>query len=375
MDTPASLTAWMALRRLEGLGDAAARRLLEAFRSPEAALSATRDDLVRIGGLRAPDVQALLHEPSLEARRELEAEFQTVQRLRLSVVTCAEANYPPRLAEIADPPPVLYVSGTLLPRDHHAVAIVGSRHVSAGGRQVTEELSRELARAGFTIVSGLARGVDAAAHRGALAVGGRTVAVMGCGVDITYPPEHRPLREQIEREGAVVSELPLGAPPHAHHFPRRNRIISGLSMGVVVTEAAQGSGSLITARLAAEQGREVFALPGFVKSENSRGPNGLIKQGAKLVETVEDVLEELLPQLQGELRDRVAAWAPEAAAPQAPVQEDEAAIYARLSFEPVHIDALVASTGLPAATVMAALLRMELAGSLRRLPGQCVVRI
>jgi DNA processing protein len=375
MSAARSLRAWMALRRVEGLGDAAARRVLEAFRSPEAVLSATLDDLVGIGGLRVPDAQALLHEPTSEARRQLEAEFRTLQRLRLSVVTCVDADYPPRLSAIADPPPFLYLSGTLIPRDHHAVAIVGSRRVSAGGRQVTEELSRELARAGFTIVSGLARGVDGAAHRGALAVGGRTVAVLGCGVDVTYPPEHRPLREQIEREGAVVSELPLGAPPHAHHFPKRNRIISGLSMGVVVTEAAESSGSLITARLAAEQGREVFALPGFVKSENSRGPNGLIKQGAKLVETVEDIIEELLPQLQGEFRDRVAGWAPEGAAPPVPVEEDEAAIYAHLSFEPVHIDALVASTGLPAATVTAALLRMELRGSLRRLPGQCVIRI
>jgi DNA processing protein len=365
----------MALRAVEDLGDAAARRVLGAFRSPEAVLSATLDELVTIGGLTVPRARAILRSPSLETKRQLELEFRQLQRLRLSVVTCVDGDYPPRLSAIADAPPFLYVSGTFIPRDHHAVAIVGSRRVTAGGRQVTEELSRELARAGFTIVSGLARGVDAAAHRGALAGGGRTVAVLGCGLDRTYPPEHRALRGQIERDGAVVSELPLGAPPHAHHFPRRNRIISGLSMGVVVTEAAAGSGSLITARLAAEQGREVFALPGFVKSENSRGPNGLIKQGAKLVETVNDIIEEILPQLQGEFREQVARWTPAAGAPRLPGDQDEAALYAQLSFEPVHIDDLVVSTGLPAASVMAALLRMELQGSVRRLPGQCVVRI
>ncbi len=213
--------------------------------------------------------------------------------------------YPPRLTTIPDPPPLLYVSGSLERADHQAVAIVGSRKATAAGRLLTEELSRELASLGFTIVSGLARGIDAAAHRGALAGKGRTVAVLGCGIDRTYPPEHASLRKQIESDGAVIGELPLGSYPHGYHFPRRNRIISGMCLGVIVTEAAMDSGSLITARLAADQGREVFAVPGFVKNETSRGPNGLIKQGATLVETVDDVIEELLPQLNDSLRERL----------------------------------------------------------------------
>ncbi len=186
---------------------------------------------------------------------------------------------------IADPPPLLYITGTLTEQDELAVAIVGARRATAAGRAMTEELSHDLAGAGMTVVSGLARGVDAAAHRGALAAQGRTIAVLGCGIDRTYPPEHERLRRQIEERGAILSEVPMGAPPHGHHFPRRNRIISGLSLGVIVTEAAINSGSLITARLAAEQGREVFAVPGFVKEDTSRGTNALAQRGRGLDRT------------------------------------------------------------------------------------------
>ncbi|MEK7269151.1 MAG: DNA-processing protein DprA, partial [Nitrospirota bacterium] len=257
----------------------------------------------------------------------------------------------------------------------NAVAIVGARRATAAGRLLTEELSRDLASAGFTIVSGLARGVDAAAHRGAIAAGGRTVAVLGCGIDRTYPPEHQSLRKQIESNGAVVAELPLGSYPHGYHFPRRNRIISGMCLGVVVTEAAVQSGSLITARLAAEQGREVFAVPGFVKAENSRGPNGLIKQGAKLVENVQDIIDELLPQLDSPFRERLKDRAPQPVEPQPPVGKEEATLYNMLSFEPTHIDDLITKSGLPAADVAALLLSMELKNFIRQLPGRSYLRL
>src|SRR5947208_1192067 len=249
--------------------------------------------------------QAIRRGPDDHTQHGLDRDLKTLERLQLSVVTCLDPDYPPRLKMIHDPPPLLYVSGALTQADRHAVAIVGARRATAAGRLLTEELSRDLAEAGMTIVSGLARGVDAAAHRGALAAQGRTIAVLGCGIDQTYPAEHERLRRQIEDRGAILSEVPMGAPPHSHHFPRRNRIISGLSLGVIVTEAAISSGSLITARLAAEQGREVFAVPGFVKADTSRGTNALLKEGAALIERAQDVIDAVLPQLEQPLRLRL----------------------------------------------------------------------
>jgi len=271
------------------------------------------------------------------------------------------------------------VSGTLSEEDHHAVAIVGTRHATPVGRVITEQLSRGLAEAGVTVVSGLARGIDGAAHRSALEAGGRTIAVLGCGIDRTYPPEHQALRKKVEEQGTVLSELPLGAYPHAYHFPKRNRIISGLSLGVVVVEAAPKSGSLITARLAAEQGREVFAVPGSIQSEQSRGTNGLIKQGARLVETVEDILDELVsqcePSFQARMQARRAALTRPVQSGRLSLEQDEATLYAALSMEPVHIDELIAKTGLPAASVSGLLLSLELKGAIRQLPGQSCIRV
>jgi DNA processing protein len=239
---------------------------------------------------------------------------------------------------------------------------------------LAEELACELAGMGFTIVSGLARGVDAAAHRGALAGKGRTLAVMGCGLDRTYPADHGQLRAAIERQGAVLSELPLGSAPHSYHFPRRNRIISGLSLGVVVTEAAVESGSLITARLAGEQGREVFAVPGFVKAENSRGPHSLLKDGARLVESAQDILDELLPQLDAAFRERLGARA-EIERPMAQLGAEEAVVYDALSVLPQSVDDVIRRSGLPAAQVTALLLSLELKHCVRQLPGNEYVRL
>jgi DNA processing protein len=230
----------------------------------------------------------------------------------------------------------------------------------------------------LTIVSGLARGIDGAAHQSALEAGGRTIAVLGCGIDRTYPPEHLSLRKKIEEQGAVLSELPLGAYPHAYHFPKRNRLISGLSIGVVVVEAAPQSGSLITARLAAEQGREVFAVPGSVQSEQSRGTNGLIKQGAKLVECADDIIEELLPQMEpafrARMQERRAVLIRQVQSSVPAFEKDEAALYAVLSTEPIHIDELIIKTGLPAAQVMSLLLSLELRGAIRQLPGRSCIK-
>jgi DNA processing protein len=281
--------------------------------------------------------------------------------------------YPKRLKMIADPPPLLYITGVLTEQDELAVAIVGARRATPAGRVLTEELSHDLATLGMTVVSGLARGVDAAAHRGALAAQGRTIAVLGCGIDRTYPPEHERLRRQIEERGVVLSEVPVGAPPHSHHFPRRNRIISGLSLGVVVTEAAINSGSLITARLAAEQGREVFAVPGFVKEDTSRGTNALLKEGAALIERAQDVIDAVLPQLEPAVRLRLQLSREENVCGDH-LGKEEQLVYDALSYDPFTVDDVIVTTGLTVSTVMASLLSLELRQRVRQLPGQRYLR-
>lgn len=369
-----SLRPWLVLRAIPGVGDAILLKLVQAFGAPDAVLSASQSALEELG-CRPPLVEAIRRGPAPDAIRELDKELDQLQRRKVTVLTYLDTQYPAPLRTIPDPPPLLYVQGSLLETDRHAVAIVGTRKVSAAGRILAEELARDLAEMGFTIVSGLARGVDAAAHRGALVGKGRTLAVMGCGLDRTYPADHRQLRETIEQHGAVLSELPLGAAPHGYHFPRRNRIISGLSMGVVVTEAGIESGSLITARLAGEQGREVFAVPGFVKAEQSRGPNSLIKDGARLVESAKDILEELLPQLDPAFRARLADGAGTVAQPKVPFSLDETLVYDALSVLPQPVDEVIRRSGLPAAQVAAILLSLELKNCIRQLPGNEYVRL
>ncbi len=292
----------------------------------------------------------------LDIRRQLAERVEVVRR--------DDPTYPAALRAIVDPPQILYVRGTLRDEDKAAVAVVGSRRASAYGVAVAEWLGRELARCRVTVISGLARGVDAAGHRGALAGGGRTIAVLGCGVDIVYPPEHARLMVQIIESGAVLSEYPPGTAPLKHHFPRRNRLISGLALGVVVVEGREDSGALITADCALEQGREVFAVPGPVFAPTSALPHRLMQQGAKLVATVEDILEELrLPKLP--LR---------AAAPAIALEGTEAAVYAQLTLDPQHVDTLTARCGLPVAEIARTLLALELRGLVRALAGQRYVR-
>ena len=368
-----SLRPWLMLRAIPGVGDAILLKLVQAMGSPDAVLSATAAGLEGIG-CRPSLIEAIHHGPDANAVTELDRELVALQHRQITVLTYLDPQYPALLKTIPDPPPLLYLQGTLLESDRHAVAIVGTRKVSSAGRVLAEELACELAGMGFTIVSGLARGVDAAAHRGALAGKGRTLAVMGCGLDRTYPADHGSLRAQIERQGAVLSELPLGSAPHSYHFPRRNRIISGLSLGVVVTEAAVESGSLITARLAGEQGREVFAVPGFVKAENSRGPNSLLKDGARLVESAQDILDELLPQLDTAFRERLGDRA-RVPRPAMQLGTEEAMVYDALSVLPQSVDDVIRRSGLPAAQVAALLLSLELKNCVRQLPGNEYVRL
>ena len=275
---------------------------------------------------------------------------------------------------IPDPPPMLYVTGNVQEADHQALAVVGSRKSTPAGEAFTRQLSGDLAALGFSIVSGLARGIDAAAHQGALKGGGRTLAVLGCGIDQTYPPEHRKLREQVENRGAVLSEFPPGTTPRGYHFPQRNRIISGLCLGVIVTEAAEQSGSLITARLASEQNREVFAVPGAVTNSMSRGPHRLIKQGAKLVEGPGDILEEVVHQLEDPFRDRVCSQVSPSAPPLPAITQEEQALYRVISLEPIPLEELISQSSLTVTEVMSILLSLEMKGFVKQLPGTQYIR-
>ena len=350
--------AWLALGVVEELSPRHAHELVKRFGSPAAVLAAPGALLVETG--LAPSVAKALAGAPVRARREA-ARLVAVDA---TLVAWSDDAYPQRLREIPDPPVVLAVRGTLVAEDDLAVAVVGARRASEYGRRVAEELGRDLARAGITVVSGLAAGIDAAAHRGALAAGGRTIAVLGTGIDRVYPSWHRRLADEIVRQGALVSEFPCGAPPLAFHFPRRNRLISGLTRGTVVVEAAEESGSLITAGHATEQGREVFAVPGPVGVAGHRGPHRLIKEGATLVTGVEDILAELGPGLVARLATaRVAAA-------EAALSTEERRVLDGVGAEGGHVDDVIRRAGLPAAHALEMLLALELRGLVCQLPGK-----
>jgi DNA processing protein len=300
--------------------------------------------------------------------QELRAEQVRVEAAGVGVVVWGDADYPARLQGISSAPPVLYLRGRLEAGDDAAVAIVGSRHATAYGEAVARELGMELSRRGLTIVSGLARGIDAAAHRGALAAGGRTLAVLGSGLEEIYPPEHRGLADEVAASGGLLSEFPLQTPPLRPNFPRRNRIISGLSLGVVVVEAGVGSGALITAHHALDQGREVFAVPGRVHARYSEGCNRLIKAGAKLVENWEDVFVELVPTLKGRRRARPAE------PPRVDLTSDEQRLFDLLADEPLHIDQLIVKSGWGGGRVASVLVGLEMKGVIRQVKGKVFER-
>lgn len=369
----ACLTEWLSLQAVDGVGDRTLLKLIHVFGSPGAVLHAAGHDLLA-AGCSQELADAIRQGPSAEIRRQIDRQIAVVVRLKIRTLTFFDDGYPARLKAIADPPPLLYVSGALFPQDAVAVAIVGGRRATPAGRVITEEIAKDLAGCGVTVISGLARGIDAAAHRGALAGKGRTIAVLGCGLDRTYPSEHQTLRQTIESHGAVLSELPIGAAPLSHHFPRRNRLISGLSLGVLVSEAATDSGSLITAKLALEQGRDVFAVPGSIKEAACRGSNRLIKEGAKLIEGARDILDEILPQVDARQRARLRVDR-SVADTVAPLRHEEATVYEALSYEARSVDMLIETTGLSAAQVVATLLSLELGGRIRQLPGQQYIRL
>ena len=370
---------WIALNMTPGVGPRAAARLLERFGSAEAVFGALRAELERLR-LRPEAVESIVLR---DRHAEAETELERVRSLGADVLILDDGTYPSLLREIADPPITLYVRGDWMAcLDAPCVAIVGSRRCSTYGQNVALMLARDLASRGVTIVSGLARGIDAAAHRGALEAGARTVGVLGTGVDGVYPRDHKKLAEEImARGGALVSQFPLGTPPIPENFPYRNRIISGLSLGVVLVEAAENSGSLITARLAMEQNREVFAIPGNITSRNSFGTNYLIKgAGAKLVQQWQDVAAELPPDIAAQLLPPEPAKKKARATEQqntlpADLSEGERAVLKLLSAdEAVHIDALVGASNLSVSSLTGVLLGLEMRELIRQLPGKCFVR-
>ncbi len=362
---------WLRLSRSENVGPVAFRRLLARFGSAGAALAAL-PDLARSGGLRRPIAVA--------PRAAAEAELAALDRIGGRLLALPDPDYPPLLREISDAPPVLCALGRVDLLHRPAAAIVGARNASVHGGRFAHRLAADLVAAGVVVVSGFARGIDAAAHAGAGAA--HTVAVMAGGADVIYPRENRSLWEAIRAEGCVVSEMPPGTEPQARHFPRRNRIVSGLARGVVVVEATPRSGSLITARLAGEQGREVMAVPGFPADPRSGGTNALIKDGATLVESAEDVISAIAPRrtpAQGSLPGFAEAEAPPVparliAAPESAVERRERLLES-LTSAPLPVDVALRECQLSAAEGAVALLELELAGRIERLPGQMIARI
>jgi DNA processing protein len=354
---------WLALNLTPGIGSTLMRRLLDRFKTPEAVFHVPQKELLKIEGLGEKVAKEIRKGP---LEKVVQRELSLLKEIGGKIVTLKDEKYPKRLRDIYDPPALLYVRGELKPEDEFAVSIVGSRKTTPYGRWFTEKVSQELARYGVTIVSGMARGIDSLAHWGAVSGGGRTIAVLGCGVDVIYPSENRNLFAKIIDHGAILSEFPIGSPPEGGHFPRRNRIISGLSIGVVVIQAGEKSGSLITANYALEQGREVFAVPGNVGTESSRGTHRLIKEGAKLVESSEDILEEILPQWR-----RGGEAIPKVEAPKPDLTQEERILYELLGETPLHIDAMIRESRLDPGKVSSLLLDLELKGLVSQSPGKC----
>ena len=361
------LASWLQLSLTPGLGAATLRGLLQKFGLPENILAARRAELA---GHASAEALRALDSPGVASA--VEHALGWAARPGHAVVTLADAAYPRLLLEIADPPPLLYCRGRIELLNQPALAVVGSRNATAQGAGNAEQFAKAFSAAGLTIVSGLAQGVDAAAHRGGLAAEGSTLAVLGTGVDNIYPKANATLAEEIAERGLLVSEFALGSQALAHNFPRRNRLISGLAQGCLVVEAALGSGSLITARSAAEQGREVFAIPGSIHSPLSKGCHALIKQGAKLAESAEDVLSELSSYRRTGFASTRASGA--AATQSADLGADEP-LLERMGFDPVDVDSLCARSGLPAERVSGDLLRLELAGRVAALPGGLYQRL
>lgn len=358
---------WLALNMVPGIGRKLYHRLINHFQSPAKVFQASYGQLLQIEGVGENLSETIT---SFDVDKVIEQEKKLVKLNRVSIITFQDDIYPENLKKIYDPPPVLYMKGSILKSDNIAVAIVGTRTASRYGKLVTEKISSELAERGVTIISGMASGIDSIAHRSAIAARGRTIAVFGCGVNMTYPAENINLKEKIQENGAVFSEFPMNTRPERTNFPMRNRIISGLSLGTIVIEAAEKSGALITSDFALEQGKDVFAVPGNINSPKSKGTNRLIKMGAKLVENADDVIEEfpyeikMLLQAKGKQKEKTEV--PD-------LSDDEKKIYVLLSEEEIHIDTLIQESQLPSQKVSALLIQLELRDVVKQQSGKMFV--
>lgn len=362
--------AYLALNMLPNIGPVRVRALLEVFGEPQAILTAGESQLKKVHGVGEEVARSIAR---WREHTDLDAELKRIGKAGARVVSQADAEYPKLLREIASPPLVLYVKGRLDERDARCVGVVGSRQTTHYGRESAQKLAIQLAHCGFTVVSGGARGIDTAAHEGALKIQGRTLAVLGCGLDVVYPPENRELFERIAAEGALLSEFPFGTEPDKQTFPMRNRIISGISLGLVVVECGLNSGALITANMALEQGRQVFAVPGRIDSPQSKGTHRLIKDGAKLVEDAEDILEEFEFLFSKKKRAATGAETGTLAAPT--LNERESKVYATIERDETGIDEIIRASGLTSAEVSATLLALEMKKLIRQLPGKRFARM
>jgi DNA processing protein len=375
----ADIEKWLKLIRAEGVGPTTFAKLLKHFGSVDRASGASVSELAKIDGIGFKSAEQIAR---TRDKFDAAAEMKLADKLGVWIIHFDDERYLPVLKRIYDPPPVLYIKGSLTSSDNLAIAIVGSRRCSLYGQEQSSRLAHFLGSAGFTIVSGMARGIDTAAHQGALSAGGRTIAVQGCGLANIFPPENKKLFELIAESGACISELPLRYEPLSENFPPRNRIIAGLALGTIVVEAGLYSGALITARAALENNREVMAVPGKVDSPLSKGAHQLLKQGAKLVESVEDVTEALGyigQQLTSHTSEAAEAAAEKAEMPlfdvsQLKLSENEKVIYDNLSKEPVHLEQIIAETDLATGSINAGLISLRLKGLVKQLPGNLFLR-
>lgn len=363
------LKYWLAINKVPNVGPVTIKKLWERFGSIEEAWKASERSIFEIEDINRPAAKAFIQNRD---RIDLDKEIVEIEKQNISVLTLDNKNYPVNLKNIYDPPPVLYFKGQLLPSDTKTLGIVGTRKASRYGLEIAKKLAEGLASLGITIVSGLALGIDTAAHKGAVEAKGRTLAVLGSGVDVVYPPQNRDLAAEIEQNGAVISEFPLGTKSEKGNFPRRNRIISGLSIGVIVVEGHYDSGAMITAKYALDQGREVFAVPGNVQLEQSKGPHWLIKQGAKLVESIDDVLEDLNMIVDSRMTNDKCQMSNEGIN-YSELNEEEKKIMLVMSQEPKHLDNISTETGLSTSQVSGLLMMLEIKKAVRQLPGKMFV--
>lgn len=370
---------WLKLIRAEGVGPATFAKLLKHFETADRILGSSVKELSKVNGVGYKTAERIA---ATREKFDPASELDLAHKLGVWIINLDDNRYPPVLKQIYDPPPVLYIKGTLARQDNLAISIVGSRHCSLYGQEQSSRLAHLLSSAGFTVCSGMARGIDTAAHQGALSAGGRTIAVQGCGLANIFPPENNKLFELISKSGACISELPLQSEPLSVNFPPRNRIIAGLSLGTIVVEAELHSGALITARAALDYNREVMAVPGKIDSPLSQGAHQLIKQGASLIGSVEDVMEALGyigEQLEGHVSATAARVSDNMEEPlfdvsRLKMNEDETTIYGHLSNEPLHVEQIIAETNLMPGNVNAALISLRLKGLIKQLPGSLFVK-